>query len=216
MTPIKLVVAHNLATLRKQSGLTQSELAQRFNYTDKAVSKWEHAQTMPDLETLDRLAEFYGIALADLLTEGGVQEITPKSRHDRMMSSWTKWTIAILSVTVVWLIAVLLFYVFDLVAIEDRGPFQSWIIFLWAIPVSCIILLVFNAIWGKSLWRTILIITLVWTLLLCVYLQLGHVVPDGRGYNFWAIFFIGIPTTVAAVLWGFLSLRAERSRVNRR
>ena len=208
MTPVKLVVAHNLSLLRKKKGLTQAELAAHFNYSDKAVSKWEHAETMPDLETLDRLCHFYEVSLADLVTEGGIPEDSGVPTIERRMSNLTKWTITALSTTVVWLFAVLLFYIFNIV--EIPGPFQSWIVFLWSIPTSLILLLIFNGIWGKVLWRTSLIIALVWSTIVCLYLQLGHLLPNGKGWELWAVFFVGIPPTAAALLWGFLSRKAGR------
>ena len=209
MTPAKLVVAHNLSLLRKQKGITQAELAAEFNYSDKAVSKWEHAETMPDLDTLERLARFYEVSLADLVTEGAIQVDPGDGKKERALSNAAKSSIAALSSTVVWLFAVLLFYIFDILNI-DQGGFQSWIVFLWAVPATCIILLVFNAIWGRVLWRTILIILLVWSVVICVYLQIGHLLPDGKGWDLWAVFLLGIPPTAAALLWGFLSNKAKR------
>lgn len=203
MTPVKLVVAHNLMVLRKKKGLTQAEVAEHFNYSDKAVSKWEHAETMPDLDTLDRLCRFYDVSLADLVTEGAIQE-TGEVVKEKRLSNVTKAIITALSATVVWLFAVLFFYVFEIIS-NEPGMFQSWIIFLWAVPVTLILLLVFNGIWGRAIWRTILIIALIWSTITCVYLQLGHVLPDGKGWELWAVFFVGIPPTIAALLWGALS-----------
>ena len=210
MTPVKLVVAHNLTLLRKKKGMTQAELAAQFNYSDKAVSKWEHAETMPDLDTLDRLARFYEVSLSDLVTEGAINENESDVKKERALSNVTKSIITALSVTVVWLFAFLLFYIFDILSI--KGPFRSWIVFLWAVPASLIILLVFNAIWGNAIFRTILIIGLVWAVITCVYLQLGHVLPEGKGWELWAVFLIGIPPTVAALLWGYLSRRGQRKK----
>ena len=210
MTPVKLVVAHNLTILRKQKGITQAELASHFNYSDKAVSKWEHAETMPDLDTLDRLAKFYEVSLSDLVTEGAIEDNSQEGNKRRRLSSAAKSSIAALSVTVVWLFAVLLFYLFDILSL-DQGAFQTWIVFLWALPISFIILLVFNAIWGRVLWRTLLITGLVWSIVTCVYLQLGHLLPNGTGWELWAVFFVGIPPTVATFLWGFLSGKGKRS-----
>ena len=211
MTPIKLVVAHNLTLLRKREGLTQSELAAKFNYSDKAVSKWEHAETMPDLDTLDKLCQFYGVTLADLVTEGGIDTASDSTRKTRL-SNATKITITALSTMVVWSIAVLMFYIFDLANVGDKTSFVNWMIFLWAVPVTCIVLLVFNGIWGKALWRTVLIIALVWSTAACLYLQLGQVLPAGKGWELWAVFLIGIPPTIASVLWFILSTRSGKRR----
>ena len=63
MDDLKTVVGKNLASLRKQAKLTQIELAEKFNYSDKAVSKWEQGATLPDLETLKQLSDFYGVTI---------------------------------------------------------------------------------------------------------------------------------------------------------
>lgn len=209
MTPIKLIVAHNLAILRKKEGLTQSELAAKFNYSDKAVSKWEHAETMPDLDTLDRLCQFYGVSLADLVTEGGIED-SDESRRKTRLSNGTKIAIAALSSMVVWLLAVLVFYVLNLINAENASNYHNWMVFLWAVPATSVVLLIFNGIWGRALWRTILIFILIWSGCACVYLQLGQLMPGGRGWELWAVFLIGIPPSVASVLWFILSTRAER------
>lgn len=211
MTPIKLIVAHNLMVLRKNKGLTQAELAEQFNYTDKAVSKWEHAETMPDLDTLDRLCAFYGISISDLVREGAISENNEVEKKENRLSNVTKVIITAMSVTVVWLFAVLLFYIFLILGI-DKGSFQPWIVFLWAVPASCILLLIFNGIWGRSLWRTIIIIVLIWSAAASTYIQLGQLLPQGKGWELWAVFLIGIPPTVAALLWGYLSGRSERKK----
>ena len=52
MEELKSIIGENLASLRKEKKLTQAELAERFNYTDKAISKWEKGETSPDIETL--------------------------------------------------------------------------------------------------------------------------------------------------------------------
>ena len=52
MENIKETIAKNLVELRKSHKLTQSALAEKLNYSDKAISRWEHAETLPDIETL--------------------------------------------------------------------------------------------------------------------------------------------------------------------
>ena len=62
-------LAKNLAYYRKASGWTQAELAEKINYSDKSVSKWESGNGVPDLYILLRLAELYGVTLNDLVGE---------------------------------------------------------------------------------------------------------------------------------------------------
>ena len=70
---IKTTVANNLIALRKSKGLTQADVANALNYSDKSVSKWEHADSLPDISILSALADMYGVTL-DYLTHEDAEE----------------------------------------------------------------------------------------------------------------------------------------------
>ncbi len=56
-----------IATLRKEHNMTQLQLAEKMNVTDKAVSKWERDLSCPDIDSLPRLAEIFGITVDEIL-----------------------------------------------------------------------------------------------------------------------------------------------------
>ena len=56
-----------LSRMRKAQGLTQAELAEQLHVTDKAVSRWERGIGLPDINTLEPLADALGLTLADLM-----------------------------------------------------------------------------------------------------------------------------------------------------
>ena len=56
-----------ISTLRKEKGMTQKELADKLNITDKAVSKWERDLACPDTQTLPKVAELLGVSIEELL-----------------------------------------------------------------------------------------------------------------------------------------------------
>ena len=56
-----------IASLRKESGLTQSKLAGKMGVTDKAVSKWERDVCCPDVSTIPKLAELFEVSVDDLM-----------------------------------------------------------------------------------------------------------------------------------------------------
>ena len=56
-----------VASLRKEKGMTQLELAQKMGVTDKAVSKWERDLSLPDVSSLPRLAEVLDVSVEELL-----------------------------------------------------------------------------------------------------------------------------------------------------
>lgn len=66
-----------ISTLRKEKGLTQKEVADRLNITDKAVSKWERDLACPDTQTIPKLAEILGVSLEELLNA----KSTPSTGH---------------------------------------------------------------------------------------------------------------------------------------
>lgn len=63
----KQTLGMNIATLRKEKGMTQLELADKMGVTDKAVSKWERDLACPDVATLPKLAEIFGISVDELM-----------------------------------------------------------------------------------------------------------------------------------------------------
>lgn len=56
-----------ITQLRKAKGMTQKELADKMNVTDKAVSKWERNLSCPDINSLPTLAEILGVSVEELL-----------------------------------------------------------------------------------------------------------------------------------------------------
>ena len=56
-----------IASLRKQKGMTQNELAEKMNVTDKAVSKWERDLSYPDINTISKLADILDVSVEELL-----------------------------------------------------------------------------------------------------------------------------------------------------
>ena len=188
---IKTTVADNLIALRKSKGLTQADVANALNYSDKSVSKWEHADSLPDISILCALADMYGVTL-DYLTHEDAEEqlsyVNEKKKPDRER----QLTIEVLTVTIVFLCATVLFvygYCFASVPTQD-----FWIAYLWAIPISALFLWNYNRKWHKNkLESTILLSILLWSLLLCIFLQFGD-------YKLWLIFILGVPMEVIIVL----------------
>lgn len=66
-----------ISTLRKEKHMTQKDLADQLNITDKAVSKWERNVACPDTQLLPKLADILGISVEDLLNA----KISPATSH---------------------------------------------------------------------------------------------------------------------------------------
>ncbi|MBP5467142.1 MAG: helix-turn-helix transcriptional regulator [Clostridia bacterium] len=189
---LKDCFAQNLIKYRKALNLTQAELAEKLNYSDKAVSKWERAESVPDIYTIKSIADFFGIKVDVLISE---------PRPDRPKVNYNlgkKRTILCLASTaIVWLVAIA-FYAF--IHIISPAITQTWLSFVYAIPVSAIVLLVFTSVWGKSLGNTIIVSVLVWSVILTVYLTLLHTLPAPPSM-LWEIFLVGIPAEGVIVFW---------------
>lgn len=199
MKELRDIIGKNLTTLRLESKMTQAELAEKLNYTDKSVSKWENGDAMPPVDTLKSLADLYGVTLDYLVTENpdeGFRDNIYSAKENNL----NKLIITLLATSLVWLIATLL-YVY---AISLAG-ISFWQVFIYAVPVTAIVLIVFNGIWGKRIFTFILISVLVWTTLLSVYIFFLENNP-------WAIFIIGVPLQIATVLWMQLKPKRKPNR----
>jgi len=186
---LKKNIAKNIAILRSAKGLTQAQLAEKLSYTDKAVSKWERAESVPDVFVLKQIADGFGVSVDYLLEDNGGTVPEPpdesrKRRHNHLI-------ISLLAAGFVWLAATALFVFPSLLP----NPFERlWIVFPVALPASLIVLLVFNSIWGVKKRNYIIISLMIWSTLAAFYL--GFV-----DRNPWLLFILGIPAQALVVLW---------------
>ena len=78
MVDLREIIAKNICDLRIGAGMTQSNLAAVLNYSDKAVSKWERAESIPDIEVLKEIADLFGVSVDYLLGRTNRKEPYPK------------------------------------------------------------------------------------------------------------------------------------------
>lgn len=188
------VVSSNLTKLRKQKKLTQLELANKFNFSDKTISKWESGESLPNIDVLCKLAEFYDVTLNDLVDPAF--EVESKDKKDEGFSN--KIAIASLAVSIIWFVVTIIF-----VYVKILTGYSIWTLFVWAVPFSAILSLIFNAIWGTRKAKFILLSVFLWTLLIALYLQ--TIV-----YNIWPIFILGVPSQITIVLWSRLKPKNKK------
>ena len=190
MATIKSIVAHNLANLRKEENLTQGALARMLNYSDKAVSKWECGDSLPDLETLLTLSEFYGVTLDYLVSENPEKRDKNEDKKAEMQLLSNRIIISSIVVVAVFLIATIVFVYENLVG----SAVFSWRAFLWAVPLSALVLLLFMHRWKtKNILPLIARSIFVWSMVTCVYLQIAI-------YTFWYVFLVGVPIQILVIL----------------
>ncbi len=185
-------LASNITLYRKALGLTQAELADKINYSDKAVSKWERGEAVPEITVLKQLADLFEVKVDTLIDVPKKEK--PKSLHNLGKK---RTIICLCSTGLVWLVAICCFAFINIIIPSIH---QTWLFFIYALPISFIVLLVLTSVWGKSIVNTIIISLLVWATLLSIYLTLANVLPFPPK-NLWEIFLIGIPLQGLAIFW---------------
>ncbi len=185
MENLNFIIGKNLQILRKKNSLTQAELGEKLNYSDKAVSKWEKGESLPPIEVFYKLSQLYGVGIDNIV---GEEKIKPAFIETRYMRK-RYLHITLLSILAVWLVALVLFVSFDIFVHKS-----VWMCFAWAVPASFVVGIVFDAIWNKCKFLFLFVSMLIWTLLLCTAVQLVS-------FNIWKILLIGIPLQIGVIIW---------------
>lgn len=189
MQSTKQIIANNILELRKSKSMTQAELAEKLNYTPKAISKWERGESVPEIDTLIKITEIFNVTLDYLVTENAIEHktdfIKPKIKrvNDIIYSA--------LAVSIVWILATIIF-----VYVNQSTDKIPWIIFTFAVPASALVVGLLSA---KKRSRKFLFITwsiLLWTGLTSIFLIL---LPSQN--QAWLIYLIGIPSQITLILW---------------
>ncbi len=204
MQDIKAVIADNIIQLRRSNGMTQAELAEILNYTDKAVSKWERKESLPDITVLKAIADCFGVTVDYLITaEHAEPEIIENDNTDekKKTSIKNRSFITGMSVLLVWLIAAFAFVFIGLIG--GSGPI-TWLSFVYAVPASMIVWLVLNSIWFNSRRNFLIISLLMWSVLLAVFLSILPAGPKAL-----LIFILGIPGQAIIILWSRIKRRSK-------
>lgn len=181
-TEFRGLVAKNLTMYRKANGLTQLELAEKLNYSDKAISKWERGESLPDLYILQTIADMFGITLNDLVSE----QAEPKKNQNK----FNKNVIMLLSVGLTWLIAVIVFVILSMAQLP-----MLWMPFIYALPTSCIVLIVFTKMWKyrKLLFSSISLLYFTTALAVCMQLSWK--------FNSYGLFFVAAALQILTIFW---------------
>lgn len=195
---LKSVIAANIIELRRKHNLTQLDLAEKLNYTDKAISKWERGESLPDITVLKTIADMFGVTV-DYLLQASHEEVEEKpdpiaEEHSRARAKRARGFITGMSVLLVWLAATVLFIILDMIPLPIYG---HWLVFLSAVPVSCIVWLVMNSIWFNRRRNYLIISLLMWSALVLTYL----IVLCYADYHIWQVFLMGIPGQAIIIMW---------------
>jgi transcriptional regulator with XRE-family HTH domain len=163
MEELKDVIAKNLVELRTQAKLTQLQLAEMLNYSDKAVSKWERGEAIPDIRVLMRIAEIYGVSLDDIVGKESPAAPIQTKKH----INGKRLFITALSAILVWFIATGIFLVFYFIVPTEK---YSYLVFVVAPLPTAIVLLVFSNLWGNRLTNALTTSLVLWACVIIIHI----------------------------------------------
>ena len=239
MQNLKPIIAKNISNLRQENNMTQNDLASKLNYSDKAVSKWERAESIPDIAVLKQISDLFNVSLDYLVTDNSNEsvsndealyseagncetehvennyittvndnitnnktETTPKSKFTYMSSPLRKHGfITGMSIILVWLVATLAFVIVDIITSKT---ILHWLSFVYAIPISAIVWLVFNSMWFNKRRNYFIISLLMWSTLLAIVLSLICF-----GGKMALILILGIPGQIIIYMWSNLKKKVK-------
>ena len=189
MEDLKFITAANIISLRTKAGMTEAQLAELLNYSDKSVSKWERAEAVPDAYVLKHMSEIFGVSVDYLLSSHNDWEPISQKQKRRYRSE----IIVLISMAGIWTLA---FFIFIIGWILGH---MLWLVFIYAVPISLITLLVFNSVWENGKRNYYIVSTLVASIFVMVYLTLLR-------WNPWQLLLLIIP----AELIVFLAFRVKK------
>lgn len=150
--------AKNLKFLRLSKNLSQEKLGKMLGYSDKSVSKWECGDVMPDVFTLQAIADEFHVSLTDLLHKEIKHRFHIKLRHGMN---------ALIVLFGVYALAGLLFFILSsFTSVEN-----AWMVFVYALPIYSIVLIVFSAVFFDYRAVIFSVSLLSWTFVATMYLQ---------------------------------------------
>ncbi len=201
MDDIKQAIAKNIVNLRKEIGFTQSELAEKLNYSDKSISKWERAEAVPDVVVLKEIADLFGVSLDYMVEAQHSPKTISKLYIKRKLHN--RAFITGISIIVVWLLAMIAFVVLDITI----GAIKlHWLIFIYSVPLTMIVWLIFNSIWFNKRRNFVIISLLMWTGLLALFASFLFF-----DINIWKTVLLGIPSQIIIFMWSRLKYKQNSS-----
>ena len=187
LSELKLISASNIIKLRTEAGLTQAELGEKLNYSDKTISKWERGEAIPDAYVLTQMAEIFGVTVDYLLSSHDAWESPEQQAARQEEAGYSVNMIIAISVLGVWTMALTIFvmlWLFDIIL---------WETFVVALPVSILTYMVLICVFRRRRHLQFVIAAFVLSLFILLYFTLPMQKP-------WQLFLIAIPAEIIVFL----------------
>ncbi len=193
MENIREIISKNLVELRKKNKLTQVELGKKINYSDKAISRWEKGEVLPDIEVLEVIANVYSLPIAYFFSEHIPDE-------EKVVLRGKQLAVDFMRICAIWTLFIVAF-----IYLQLNLNVIFWQAFIWPVPLSIISLMISWRKKQQPVWLRILLSSLLnWTAITCVYLQLIE-------YNAWLLFIVGIPIQATIIATIFAKITSKKS-----
>lgn len=190
LSELKLISASNIIKLRTEAGLTQAELGEKLNYSDKTISKWERGEAIPDAYVLTQMAEIFGVTVDYLLSSHDAWESPEQQEEKERKQEEHRYSVNMIiaiSVLGVWTMALTIFvllWLFDIIL---------WETFVVALPVSILTYMVLICVFRRRRHLQFVIAAFVLSLFILLYFTLPMQKP-------WQLFLIAIPAEIIVFL----------------
>ena len=190
LSELKLISASNIIKLRTEAGLTQAELGEKLNYSDKTISKWERGEAIPDAYVLTQMAEIFGVTVDYLLSSHDAWEPPEQQEEKERRQEEHRYSVNMIiaiSVLGIWTMALTIFvmlWLFDIIL---------WQTFIVALPVSILTYMVLICVFRRHRQLQFVIAAFVLSLFILLYFTLPMQKP-------WQLFLIAIPAEILVFL----------------
>lgn len=195
MADIKSNVAKNITELRVLNNMTQMELAEKLNYSDKTISKWERGDSSPDISVLVELADLFGVTLDYLVRAENIEEAVIE--HKDKEKTFNRRAVSYIAEGGAWIVAIFAFIITTL--ITNQMTFQ-WLYFIYALPIVLIVKLIFNSIWFNPRHNYLIISALLWSILATIHITFLYF-----KVNVSLIYLLGVAGQIVIVLASYIN-----------
>lgn len=195
MENIKNQVAKNITELRLLNNMTQMELAEKLNYSDKTISKWERAESSPDISALVELADLFGVTLDYLVKAENIEDVVAQRKSNE--AGYNRRAISYIAEGGGWIVAIFAFIITTLII--GKMSFQ-WLYFVYALPVVLIVKLIFNSIWFNPRHNYLIISALMWSIFVAIHITFLYF-----KVNVSLIYLLGLAGQIVIVLASYIN-----------
>lgn len=202
---IKMIIAKNICGLRKREKMTQADLAERLFYSDKAVSKWERGESLPDAEMLYEIACLFHVDVQYLFTEHEYLGLTVEEQ-ERLQKRENRYRLLF--------VFSIVFIIFTM-SLSVMASFMEYLeishltIGLFFIPLIPAVFLIINLVFGRKRLNLVLISLIIWTLAEAIYIYFSK-------FNLTIVFAIALILEIAILIWPrfnlFIQSRGKRQK----